>query len=178
MGFSKDTQRVEAALLLEQGPLLLSKLKRLCGLKSDEVRGCLEQIESSYRASGSVLGVEKRESGYQLGLRSDFQDPLLESYSVKKRNFSASVLETLAIIAYRQPATKGEIEHLRGVSSHLPLKLLLEESFVRVDGKKDLPGKPFLYVTTGKFLEYFEIRSLDDLPVLKDIKTYDFLEES
>jgi segregation and condensation protein B len=106
-------------------------------------------------------------SGYRFQIKSDVSQWLIKLWDEKPVKYSRAVLETLALIAYRQPVTRAEIEEIRGVtaSSHI-IKTLMDREWVRVVGHKDVPGKPSLYATTKNFLDYFNLKSLDELPTL------------
>ena len=108
--------------------------------------------------------------GYQLRSRHENVDYIRRLMRGKVFKFSRSALETLAVIAYRQPITRAEVEYLRGVDSGGVLKTLLEKKMVRILGKKDIPGKPLIYGTTRDFLETFSLKDLGSLPTLKDIQ--------
>lgn len=113
-------------------------------------------------------------SGWRIQVREDYAGWVARLYEERPARYSRALLETLAIIAYRQPVTRGEIEDIRGVSvgSNL-IKTLTERDWIRVVGHRDVPGKPALYATTRHFLDYFNLRSLDELPPLHELKDLD-----
>jgi segregation and condensation protein B len=168
---------VESLLLLSPHPLTLDRIgKILGGLPRPRVREVAEALKARHEADGSGIVVE--EVGKALQLRTN---PLNKEYvkalfEVKPVRFSRAALETLSIIAYRQPVTRQEMEEIRGVDCAGALKTLMERRLVKVAGKKDVPGKPFLFGTTREFMEVFGLPSLADLPSLREIE--DYLRES
>lgn len=172
-------QRIEALLFLEnRGLLELSALVRKCGSPIEAVESAIAHLNTNYRDSASVLEIIKLESGYRMTLRPDFADPVLDEFRPEgKRRMTRALLETLVIIAYKQPVTRSELEAVRGVNSAAYIKMLLDEDFVKIAGRKNAPGRPVLYKTTPRFLLQFGLKSLADLPTPRDVKTYEFLEE-
>ncbi|MEW6488675.1 MAG: SMC-Scp complex subunit ScpB [Thermodesulfobacteriota bacterium] len=162
---------VEALLFASPEPLPLSRLAEVFapdGVEPDRVRDALGELEA--RCAGR--GVELREvaGGYQLRTRPELAPWLARLEAPRAVRFSRAALETLAIVAYRQPVTRAELEEVRGVDCGGVLKLLLDRGLARILGKKDVPGRPLLYGTTRKFLEAFGLSSLGELPNLKDIE--------
>ena len=143
------------------------------GLPSrDDVRAALDTLAADYQERG----IELREvsSGYRIQVRPDHAEALRPLWSERPARYSRALLETLALIAYRQPITRGEIEDIRGVSvSSSIVKTLLEREWVRVVGHRDVPGKPAMYGTTRQFLDYFSLKSLAELPTLAEIRDID-----
>jgi len=164
---------VEAALLAAGRPLELDALAALFdeGALPDHaaLRAALAELEQDYAGRG----IEVREvgSGWRIQVRASFAPWVSRLWEEKPGRYSRALMETLAIIAYRQPITRGEIEDIRGVQvSTNIVKTLLEREWVRVVGQRDVPGRPSLYATTRHFLDYFGLRSLDDLPPLAEIR--------
>jgi len=162
---------LEALLLASPEPLPLTKLQEVFapdGVEPGEVWEALVVLQARYRGRG----VEVREvaGGYQLRTRPEMAPWLARLETPKAARFSRPALETLAIVAYRQPVTRAEIEEVRGVDCGGVLKSLLDKGLARILGKKDVPGRPLLYGTTRKFLEAFGLSSLGELPSLKDIE--------
>lgn len=162
---------VEALLFASPEPLPLSRLAEVFapdGVEPDQVRDALGELGT--RCAGR--GVELREvaGGYQLRTRPELAPWLARLEAPRAVRFSRAALETLAIVAYRQPVTRAELEEVRGVDCGGVLKLLLDRGLARILGKKDVPGRPLLYGTTRKFLETFGLSSLGELPNLKDIE--------
>jgi len=162
---------VEAVLFASPEPLPLARLEEVLapdGVTRDEARQALADLAAAYEGRG----VELREvaGGYQLRTRSEFGPWLARLEAQKPVRFSRPALETLAIVAYRQPVTRAEIEEVRGVDCGGVLKTLLDKGLARIVGKKDVPGRPLLYGTSKRFLEAFGLASLAELPSLKDIE--------
>lgn len=116
------------------------------------------------------LGIQIRHvaDGYQMVTLSDLYDNLVQFFGDKGENLTKSMLETLAVIAYKQPITRIEIDEVRGVNSSAAIKSLLDRNLIKVGGRKDVPGRPLLYVTTNSFLEYFGMVDLSDLPSFRE----------
>ena len=171
---------VEAAIFAADGPLDRDALLLLFDEqerpeKADLSRS-LEQISEDY----AERGIELKEvaSGFRFQVRKDLGPWVSRLWQEKPPRYSRAILETLALVAYRQPITRGEIEEIRGVSvsSHI-IKSLLERNWVRVVGHRDVPGRPAMFATTRQFLDYFDLKSLEDLPPLSEIKDLDKLNE-
>ncbi|QIZ75876.1 SMC-Scp complex subunit ScpB [Ferrimonas lipolytica] len=165
------SQLIEAALFIADTPLTINQLKQTVletyGIGSVQIRSVLLQLELDYRERGIVL--VKSGGAYQFQSREDLSQPLSALWPQKAPKFSRALLETLALIAYRQPITRGEIEQVRGVAIGAAIiRTLTERGWVTVVGHKELPGRPALYATTEQFLQYFCLQSLADLPALDD----------
>ena len=171
---------VEAAIFAADGPLDRDALLQLFDEQDRPERAdlsrSLEQISEDY----AERGIELKEvaSGFRFQVRKDLGPWVSRLWQEKPPRYSRAILETLALVAYRQPITRGEIEEIRGVSvsSHI-IKSLLERSWVRVVGHRDVPGRPAMFATTRQFLDYFDLKSLEDLPPLSEIKDLDKLNE-
>ena len=135
----------------------------------DQIQAALEDIEADCTGRGFEL--KRTGSGYRFQVRQELSQWVNKLWDEKPKKYSRALLETLALIAYRQPITRGDIEEIRGVSvSSEIIKSLLEREWVRVVGHRDVPGRPALYATTKQFLDYFSMSSLDQLPALSEIK--------
>ena len=158
---------IEAALMSAQQPLSYRQLRRLFhgdqDMDKDKLLSLLEGLRQEYAERGIEL-VELA-SGWQLRVRADYSDSVMKLWQGKPPRMSRAMLETLAIIAYRQPVTRGEIEEIRGVqiSPGIP-QHLFERGWIRVVGHREVPGRPELLATTAAFLDYFQLRRLEDLP--------------
>lgn len=169
---------VEGALLAVGQPLsedrLLSLIDEGERPEKAELRAVLEEIAES----GNERGFELKQvaSGWRFQVPEDLAPWINRLWEEKPQKYSRAILETLAIIAYRQPITRGDIEEIRGVavSSHI-VKTLSERGWIKVVGQRDVPGKPSLYATTREFLDYFNLRTLDDLPTLAEIRDIESL---
>jgi segregation and condensation protein B len=166
-------QIVEAALLAAGRPLSLDQLQALFDPGSEPDKKQLREITAELAEDYTGRGMELTEvaSGFRIQIRSDCAPWVSRLYAERPPRYSRALLETLALIAYRQPITRGEIEDIRGVSvSSNIIKTLTEREWVRVVGHRDVPGKPALYATTKEFLDYFNLKGLGDLPTLAEIR--------
>ena len=135
----------------------------------DQIKAVLEDIAADCVGRGFEL--KQTGSGYRFQVRQELSQWVNKLWDEKPKKYSRALLETLALIAYRQPITRGDIEEIRGVSvSSEIIKSLLEREWVRVVGHRDVPGRPALYATTKQFLDYFSLKSLEQLPALNEIK--------
>jgi len=165
---------IEGSLLAAGKPLAIDQLMSLFGLEDvqptrDQVREALASIEDDCADRGFEL--KQVASGFRFQIRQELSPWVSRLWEEKPQKYSRALLETLAIIAYRQPMTRGEIEEIRGVSvSSSITKTLLERDWVRIVGHRDVPGKPALYATTKQFLDYFNLKRLDELPTLSEIQ--------
>lgn len=169
-------QIVEAALLAAGRPLRVEQLLEL--FSEDErpdparIREVLTHLQEEYQGRGMEL--REVASGFRIQVRAELAPWVSRVWEEKPARYSRALLETLALVAYRQPVTRAEIEDIRGVSvSSNIVKTLIEREWIRVVGHRDMPGKPALYATTRQFLDYFGMRSLDDLPTLAEIRDLD-----
>lgn len=164
---------VEAALLAAGRPMSLEQLRELFEEEERPARQVMEHVMFQLEQACEGRGFELRKvaSGYRFQVRQDYAPWVAKLFEEKPQRYSRALLETLALIAYRQPITRGEIEDIRGVtvSSNI-VRTLLEREWVRVVGHRDVPGRPAMYATTRQFLDYFNLTSLDQLPPLADIR--------
>lgn len=178
MELEKLKQVLEAALMVAATPVSFDRLVQLFSEDGDNapsrdrLRTALEELENDYHHSGIEL--VKVASGYRFQARAEVAEWISRLWDERRPRYSRALLETLAIIAYRQPITRGEIENIRGVAvSTNIIRTLLEREWVRVVGHRDVPGKPAVYATTKQFLDYFNLASLEDLPSLAELKDID-----
>lgn len=163
----------EAALLAAGKPLSLDQLRELFSEEERPARQVMEhvmvQLENACEGRGFEL--KKVASGYRLQVRQEYAPWVGRLFEEKPQRYSRALLETLALIAYRQPITRGEIEDIRGVtvSSNI-IRTLLEREWVRVVGHRDVPGRPAMYATTKQFLDYFNLTGLDQMPPLSEVR--------
>ncbi len=163
----------EAALLAAGCPLSLDKISELFGKRSRPDRKALKEVLEELARDYEDRGIELKEvaSGYRVQIKSSVADWLTPLWEERTPRYSRALLETLSLIAYRQPITRGEIEDVRGVAVTTNIiRTLLERGWVRVVGHRDVPGKPAMFATTSEFLDYFGMKKLDDLPPLSEIK--------
>ncbi|TMH17130.1 MAG: SMC-Scp complex subunit ScpB [Betaproteobacteria bacterium] len=166
---------LEAALLAAQEPLPISELRKMFDeeIGADTIRRLLEELREAWKDRGVELAATA--SGWRFQTRASYQKFLERIHPEKAPRYSRAVLETLAIVAYRQPVTRGDIEEVRGVTVSAEVIGRLEaRGWVEVIGHKEVPGRPALYATTKTFLDDLGLRSLQELPPLEDIaKTLD-----
>jgi segregation and condensation protein B len=168
---------LESILLVSNEPISVDKARQLLGgLNRAQLREVLDLLRAKYPADSSGILVEEVAKGFQFRTNPANQEHVRRLFDVKPPRFSRAALETLAIIAYKQPLTRQEIEQIRGVDCAGSLKTLMDRRLVKVTGKKDVPGKPFLFATTREFMETFSLGSLSELPSMRDIE--DFLAAS
>ncbi|SRR5579883_120468 len=164
---------IEAALMVAGRPLPIAHIQRLFDENdqpgTDEIRNAIKALKERYTDSGIEL--HEVASGFQFQAKTSLSPWLTKLWEERPPRYSRALLETLSLIAYRQPITRAEIEDIRGVtvSSHI-IKTLLEREWVRVIGYKEVIGKPALYGTTKEFLDHFNLKSLDELPTLAELK--------
>lgn len=167
---------LEAAILVAGRPLPIANMQKLFD-ETDEpdtstIRAALSAIQERYEQSG----IELREvsSGFQFQARTELSPWLARLWEERAPRYSRAFLETLALVAYRQPVTRAEVEEIRGVSAstHI-IKTLQDREWIRVVGHRDVPGKPALYGTTKAFLDHFNLKSLNELPTLSELKDLD-----
>jgi segregation and condensation protein B len=164
---------IEAALLAAGRPLTMDELVNVFderdGSNAEEVRSAIAALVADYETRG--LELLEVASGYRIQIKAGVAEPVSRLWQERPAKYSRALLETLALVAYRQPITRGEIEQIRGVAVNPNIiKTLLERSWIRVVGHRDVPGKPELLGTTREFLDYFSLKKLDDLPTLAQLK--------
>lgn len=186
---SEDTQKSQSGLATKQiiegllmaagKPLPMSKIAEVFEDRErpepEELKAVLKEIEQDCEARGFEL--KQVASGYRFQVKQQFSEWVGKLWEEKPQRYSRALLETISIIAYRQPITRGEIEKIRGVAvSTNIIRTLMEREWVRVVGHRDVPGRPAMYATTREFLDYFNLRSLEELPPLADVKELEDLE--
>jgi segregation and condensation protein B len=179
MDQSLITRIVEAALMAANQPLTLAQLHGLFSLDEPAPDGSVEQALETLREQCEGRGVELVElaSGFRFQVKADVHPWVARLWTERQTKYTRATLETLALIAYRQPITRGEIEQVRGVAVNSNIiKALEEREWIRVVGHRDVPGKPALFGTTKGFLDYFGLKRLDELPPLSELKDIGELE--
>jgi len=172
---------VEAALLTAGGPLPMVRLQALFSEFSDapdadQIKVAIDSLEQEYSDRGIEL--KQVSSGYRIQARQAMGQWLHRLSEEKPARYSRALLETLALIAYRQPITRGGVEDIRGVTvSSSIIKTLLEREWIRVVGHRDVPGRPALYGTTKQFLDYFNLKSLSELPELAELRSIEDIQK-
>ena len=169
---------IEAAMLAAGRPMAIDRLQVLFG--DDEppakqaIRAAIMELQSEYADRG--IEVAEVGSGFRIQIRTTMAHQLDKLWDERPPRYSRALLETMAIIAYRQPVTRGEIEDIRGVAvSTNIVRTLLERNWIKVVGHRDVPGKPAMFGTTKEFLDYFGLKKLDDLPPLSELKDFENL---
>jgi len=169
---------IEAALLAAGRPLNVDQLQKLFDGRMTpekaEIRQAVNALNEDYEARGIIIG--EVASGFRVQVKSGMADQLQKLWEERPPRYSRALFETLALVAYRQPITRGEIEEVRGVSvSSNIMRSLVERDWVRVVGHRDVPGRPEMFATTKQFLDYFGLKKLDDLPPLADLSDWESL---
>ncbi len=167
---------IESILFAADQPVNMNQLLGLFPEGDAPEQDIIEQAIASLQEDYADHSLELREigSGYRFQVRQDYAAWVSRLWEEKPARYSRAILETLALIAYRQPITRAEIEEIRGVSvSTQIIKTLMEREWVKVVGHRDVPGKPALYATTREFLDYFNLKSLEELPPLAELRDID-----
>lgn len=162
---------IEALIFASDTPLTLEKICIiLSNVEKTEIKEAFEKLVLEYNERQGGIYLQEVAGGFQFRTRSEFSQWVKKLKSTKPHSLSPAAMETLAIVAYKQPIVKSEIESIRGVDVGAPLKGLLDKKLIRIVGRKDVPGKPIIYGTTRKFLEVFNLKDLMDLPNLRELK--------
>lgn len=165
----------EALIFASDKPLSIKQIKDILGdVDTRLIRKLINELKNEYTESQRAFNITEVAGGFQFATDSTYGRWLKKLYKIKQTDYlTGPSLETVAIIAYRQPATKAEIEFIRGVSVDGVINSLLQKGLVKIVGKKDVIGRPFLYGTTGLFLQYFGLNSIEELPALSEFKEAD-----
>jgi segregation and condensation protein B len=169
-----DTKNiVESLLFVAEEPLTIERLaKIISGAQAGQIRQALEELEAEYATRQGGFFLNQVAGGYQFRTRPENMEWIKRLLQPKPLHLSKAALETLAIIAYKQPVIRSDIEYIRGVDCGGVLRVLLERKFIRVLGRRELPGRPLIYATTKHFLEIFGLKNLEDLPTPKEIEEF------
>ncbi|MFH1282481.1 MAG: SMC-Scp complex subunit ScpB [bacterium] len=161
---------VEALLFITDNPLTLKKLREITEESGESIVEIINEIGEDLNEKQSAMFVKEVAGGFQMATRAEFGEWVKKLYIDKiKYRLSKSALETLSIIAYKQPITRGEIEEVRGVDAAGVLENLLEKKLVRVCGRKETLGRPLLYGTTNEFLKYFGLKNISEIPSIDEL---------
>ena len=176
---NKLMQIIEAALLSASRPLKIEEIQRLFPKDQtpdkEDIKETLNEIEGLCANRGVEL--KRVSSGYRMQVKQSLSKYIAKLWEEKPQKYTKATLETLALIAYRQPITRGEIEEIRGVSVGTQLiRGILERGWIKIVGQRDVPGRPSLYATTKEFLDYFDLQHLRELPDLPDLPDVDSLD--
>ena len=162
---------IEALIFASETPLAPEKIRTvLPEVERTEIKEIIDQLVAEYNERQGGISLQEVAGGFQFRTSPEFGQWIKKLKSTKPHHLSPQALETLAIVAYKQPIVKSEIESIRGVDVGAPLKGLLEKKLIRIVGRKDVPGKPIIYGTTRKFLEVFNLKDIMDLPNIRELK--------
>ncbi|MDD5292617.1 MAG: SMC-Scp complex subunit ScpB [Candidatus Omnitrophica bacterium] len=161
---------IESLIFISEGPSTIVDIQNILeGLDSETIRAAIEELKNEYEKRNSGIKIMEVAGGYQMVTSPNYVNFVKKFYKIKHaEKLTLPALETLSIIAYKQPVTKLEIELIRGVNVDGVLKNLLEKGLVRIVGRKEVIGRPFVYGTTRSFLEYFGLNSLEELPAIEN----------
>ncbi|MGD1819711.1 MAG: SMC-Scp complex subunit ScpB [Pleomorphochaeta sp.] len=173
-----NARLVETILFLENDSVSKDKLLRMTNLKEEDLFVALDELEQHFETFMHGIVLSAKHDRFQFLPSKDLHNELKKCYGKKvDKRLSKAALETLSIVAYSQPVTKREIDNIRGVSSDSIVRLLRDREYIKVIGRKDVPGHPCLYGTSRKFLLEFNLRSISELPKLSDIDKQRFIED-
>lgn len=165
---------VESLLFSSDRPLTAKEINScLSDAKINDVKSALKVLEHEYEMMERSFKLKEVANGFQFRSRAEYAPYILTLFQTTPNRLSKAAMETLAIIAYKQPILRHEIERFRGVDIGGILKTLLEKDLIRILGRKDLPGRPLIYGTTRRFLEVFDLKDISSLPKLKEVKSFD-----
>jgi segregation and condensation protein B len=163
---------LESLLFVAEAPLSIDRIKQVTAADTQEIRNTLQTLTDEYESRKGGFFLHEVAGGYQIRTRPEYTQWIKRLIQPNPPRISKAALETLAIIAYKQPVIRSDIEHIRGVDSGGILRMLLERKFIRVLGRKEIPGRPLIYATTKQFLEVFDLKDLKDLPTPKEIEAF------
>ncbi len=164
---------IEALLFTSDKPLKAQDiLACLPDATLADIKSALQELQAEYDGMGRSIVIKETATGYQFRTLPEYAHYVLNLLKTSPTRLSNAAMETLAIIAYKQPILRHEIERLRGVDAGGILRTLMEKDLIRIVGRKNLPGRPLIYGTTKRFLEVFDLKNLDSLPKLKEIKDF------
>lgn len=159
---------IESLLLVADGPVRPDRIALILEIEDEQAQALVQELQDDYERAQRGFTLQLVDGGFQLRTRPEYSEWIRRFRKSRPFRFSRASLETLAIIAYRQPVTRAEIDYLRGVDSGGVIRTLLDKRLIRILGKKDVPGKPLIYGTSREFLELFGLRDLTGLPTLKE----------
>lgn len=165
---------IEALLFVSEKPLKIEELQQaLDGMEGAEIKEAIESLREDYKRQERSFSIAELAGGYQIVTNPEFAPWISKLFKRDETKLSVPALETLAIIAYKQPLTRSEIEKIRGVNVDGVIKTLLDKGLIKVRGRKDAPGRPITYGTTEEFLKRFGLKNLESLPRLRDFTEHD-----
>ncbi len=162
---------IEAMIFSSENPITIEKIANILEIKKEDVEEIIKILMQEYNYN-DMRGIEIKEvdGGYFFRTKIPYAPFIRKIVMGKESDLSKSAMETLAIIAYKQPITRAEVEHIRGVDSSNPIRSLLEKKLIKIMGRKDVPGRPHVYGTTKEFLKAFGLKDLSELPNIREIK--------
>jgi len=162
---------VESMLFVSDEPLTVDRIKRvLIEAESGEIRDALKELSAEYEARHGGFYLHEVAGGFQIRTRPEYSEWIRKLIQPKPLRLSKAAMETLAIIAYKQPVIRSDVEYIRGVDCGGVLRVLLERKLIRVLGRREIAGRPLIYATTKRFLEVFDLKDLKDLPTPREIE--------
>ena len=165
---------IEALLFVSEKPITLDDFKQaLDGMNEEEIKKAIEELRADYQTQERSFNIAELAGGYQIITNPEFAPWINKLFKREDVKLTGPSLETLAIIAYKQPLTRAEAEKIRGVNIEGVLKTLLDKNLIKIRGRKDAPGRPIAYGTTDEFLKRFGLKSLEHLPKLRDFTEHD-----
>ena len=172
MDLSKAKSVIEAIIFAADGPVSVDQLARVIGeLDNDAIAQLICELQQEYDATRHGFQMVEIANGFQMRTRSEYAPWVKDFYTTEiSSRLSTAALEALAIIAYKQPVTRAEVEEIRGVNSDYVIRTLLERKLIKIVGRKQAPGKPMIYETTTEFLMHFGLRDLSELPSIDEIE--------
>lgn len=167
---------LESFLFVSSSPVQIAQVKALFGIEEKIIENAFEELIVKYAASDGALRIIKVAEGYRFSTAPEVAPHIKKFFRDQRPKLSRASLETLSIVAYKQPVTRNDVEFIRGVNVEGALGTLLERGLIRIAGRKDAPGRPILYGTTRLFLEHFGLNTLRDLPLLNEFTENDLNE--
>ena len=162
---------VEALVLASDEPIPAARIAAIVPrCKPAKVKELVDELNAEYVKQGRAFEITEVAGGYQIRTLPQYAPYVQQTLKERPLRLSQAALETLAIVAYRQPVTRAEVEHIRGVDAGAVVRSLIERKLIRISGHREVPGRPMLYSTTKRFLEVFELEKLEDLPTLRDLR--------
>ncbi|MBL7071131.1 MAG: SMC-Scp complex subunit ScpB [Candidatus Omnitrophica bacterium] len=168
---------LEAFLFISSAPVPVTQVKEVLGVDEPLVKKAIEDLKVKYSGEDSSFRLYEIAGGYRLSTAPELAPYLKKWFKGQKSRLSRASIETLSIVAYKQPVTRSELEAIRGVNVEGPLDTLLERGLIRITGRRETVGRPILYGTTRLFLEHFGLNTLKDLPILNEFSEFDLSEE-
>jgi segregation and condensation protein B len=163
---------IESLLFITEDPLTIDRLKKILAYEDTKaIRNAMQELSDDYEARKGGFYLCEVAGGFQIRTRPEYTQWIKRMIHPNPIRLSKAALETLAIIAYKQPVIRSDIEHIRGVDCGGIIRMLLTRKLIRILGRKEIPGRPLIYATTRHFLEVFDLKDLKDLPTPKEIET-------